>query len=208
VTSTDDVLDQLAASGAATPGKTRLVFVGWLLAALLTCTAGAGWLLTGAFATIEENGIGPMLVKWGFSLSRLRLCVIALQVLGKPERRGRWPLLVAALPFIPVLLLLSLELATVGPMIEAASWPRCLLAMAVMSPIGFAGAVLAMRSMAPTGLREAGLVAGLFGGAVAMTAFAPYCAEHGMTFMIVYYCLPIMLMAGLGWILGPRLLRW
>ena len=208
MTGTDDLIDRLAASGAATTGNPRMVFGGWLLVALIACAAGVALALEGAFGTVDVHGIGPMVVKWGFSLSLLLFCVAALRVLGKPGRRAIWPLVAAAVPFVPVLLLLSLELATVGPVITAATWPRCLLAMAVMSPVGFAGAVLAVRSMAPVRLREAGLVAGLFGGAVAMTAYAPFCPELGMTFMTVYYCLPILAMAGLGWIMGPRLLRW
>ena len=50
--------------------------------------------------------------------------------------------------------------------------------------------------------------AGLFGGALSMTAYAPFCPELGMTFMTLYYCLPILVMAGIGWMFGPRLLRW
>ena len=46
------------------------------------------------------------------------------------------------------------------------------------------------------------------GGAVAMAVYSPYCPERGALFMAVFYCLPILAMAGLGWLLGPRLLRW
>lgn len=208
MTTTDDLLDRLSADGAATAGKPRLVFGGWLLGAALLCAAGVSLLLTEAFYSVELYGLGPMVAKWGFSLSLILFCVLALRMLGKPGRNSGVLLALLALPFVPVAALLALELSTVGPMMDGPTWPRCLLAMAIMSPIGFAGAVLAVRSMAPTRLHSAGLVAGLFGGALAMTAYAPFCPELGMTFMTLYYCLPILLMAGIGWMFGPRLLRW
>ncbi len=208
MTTTDDLLDRLSADGAATTGKPRLVFGGWLLGAALLCAAGVSLLLSEAFYSVELYGTGPMVVKWGFSLSLILFCVIALRTLGKPGRRGSLFLALLALPFAPIVALLGLELSTIGPMMDGPTWPRCLLAMAIMSPIGFAGAVLAVRSMAPTRLHSAGLVAGMFGGALAMTAYAPFCPELGMSFMTLYYCLPILLMAGIGWMFGPRLLRW
>ncbi|MEL1250476.1 DUF1109 domain-containing protein [Aurantiacibacter gilvus] len=208
MTTTDDLLDRLSAHGAATAGKPRLVFGGWLLGAALLCAAGVSLLLTEAFYSVELYGLGPMVAKWGFSLSLILFCVLALRMLGKPGRNSGVLLALLALPFVPVAALLALELSTAGPMMDGPTWPRCLLAMAIMSPIGFAGAVLAVRSMAPTRLHSAGLVAGLFGGALAMTAYAPFCPELGMTFMTLYYCLPIVLMAGIGWMFGPRLLRW
>jgi hypothetical protein len=104
--------------------------------------------------------------------------------------------------------LLVLDLAVGRSEFPGTTWRTCLIAMGVMSPIAFAGAILATRWLAPTQPRRAGLVAGLFGGAVAMSAYAPYCPEHGIAYLAVFYCLPILAMAGLGWILGPRLLRW
>lgn len=208
MTETDDLLDRLAAAGAAPSGRPALVFAGWLTLAVLVCTAGAALVLPQAFASVALHGIGPMAAKWGFSFALMAFCIMALNMLGKPERRGRLPFAMVAVPFAPVAALLALELATVGPVADGASWPRCLTAMAIMSPVGFAGAVFAMRSMAPTRLRPAGMVAGLFGGALAMSAYAPFCLERGMTFLTLYYCLPILLMAGMGWMFGPRLLRW
>ena len=40
------------------------------------------------------------------------------------------------------------------------------------------------------------------------TAYAPFCPEHGAGFFILFYCGPTALLAGLGWLAGPRLLRW
>lgn len=67
---------------------------------------------------------------------------------------------------------------------------------------------MATRWLAPTELRKAGAVAGIFGGSVAMSAYAPFCPELGMLFMTAFYILPILVMAGIGWLTGPKLLRW
>ena len=204
----DDLLDRLSADGAAPATRHRLRFAWPLLAAIVVCAIGVSFVLDGAFASVPRDGIGPMAVKWGFSLALLLLSAVALWVLGKPGRRSRMAMALLTLPFVPVAALLAFELSIAGPLIYGATWAQCLAAMGIMSPLAFAGAMVAMRALAPTDLRRAGMVAGLFGGAVAMTAYAPFCPEHGMSYMVVFYCLPIAAMAAIGYALGPRLLRW
>ncbi|QZH74955.1 MAG: DUF1109 domain-containing protein [Erythrobacter sp.] len=208
MTDIDALIDRLAEDGVIPPQGAARRFALPLLAAMILCVLGVALVLDGAFASVGANGIGPITVKWGFSIAVLLLSVGALIVLGKPGRSARWAIGALAVPFIPVVALLGLELAMIGPVIEAPTWRRCLTAMLVMSPLGFAGAVLAVRALAPTDLRRAGLVAGLFGGAVAMTAYAPFCPELGMLFMATLYCLPMLAMAAIGWLTGPKLLRW
>lgn len=208
MTNTEDLIDQLAAESALAPAPYALSFALPILAAMLACAAGVLLVLEGPFASVEAHGIGPLMVKWGFSLALLALCAPALWVLGKPGRTTRWVLAAITLPFIPIAALLVYELALAGPMLGAETWWRCLLAMAIMSPLAFAGAIYALRALAPTNPQSAGLVAGLFGGAVAMTAYAPFCPERGMMFMTIFYCLPMLAMGGIGWLAGARLLRW
>ena len=204
----DDLLDRLSADGAAPTTGHLMRFLWPLLVAVFVCAVAVSLVLDGAFASVAERGLGPMAVKWGFSLALLVLSGAALWVLGKPGRRSRWAMELLALPFVPVAALLVFELEIAGPLVYGATWARCLAAMAIMSPLAFAGAVLATRALAPTDLRRAGLAAGLFGGAVAMTAYAPFCPELGMLYMVVFYCLPIAAMAAIGYAFGPRLLRW
>jgi len=205
---TDSLIDKLASSGAAPRGGSLLHFTTPLVAVGLICTLGAILFLEDAFASIDTHGFSPMIVKWGFSLAVLLLSAFALWAIGRPGRRSGGATRALAVPFALVAALVLLELLVGKFTFPGATWKQCLVAMAVMSPVAFIGAILAARWLAPTNLRRAGLAAGLFGGAVAMTAYSPFCPEHGMLYLAVFYCLPILAMAGLGWLLGPRLLRW
>ncbi|MGB3167633.1 MAG: DUF1109 domain-containing protein [Alteraurantiacibacter sp.] len=208
MTNLDTLLDDLSADAAQPVGDHRLRF-GWpLLTVAALCGIGVTMALDGAFATIARDGTGPMAIKWGFSLSLLALAVSTLIVFGKPGRPWRVAMWVVAVPFVPILALLVLETIIAGPRVYGDTWVQCLTAMLVMSPIAFAGAIFATRALAPVNLRRAGLVAGLFGGAVAMTAYSPFCPERGMGYVAVFYILPILAMAGVGWLAGPKLLRW
>lgn len=208
MSNTASLIDRLVEEGPRPARGNAQRFALPLLAAFGLCAAGVTMVLDGAFSQLESQGIGSIGVKWGFSLALLVLGAAALWVLGKPGRPTRQALLALAIPFFPIIALLALELAISGPLPYGDTWRECLAAMLVMSPIAFAGAVLAMRALAPTDLRRAGLAAGLFGGAVAMTAYSPYCPERGILYLVEFYCLPIMAMAAFGWAAGPRLLRW
>ena len=208
MTTIDTLLDDLANDGASPPANARWRFAAPLIAAILACAAGVVILLDGAFASVVDAGMGPIFVKWGFSIALLLLSAIALWVLGRPGRPNRAALATIAVPFLLAAALLAVDLAVATPIFPGETWRQCLTAMLVMSPIAFAGAIIGARWLAPTNLRKAGFVAGIFGGAVAMTAYAPYCPERGMVYMAVFYVLPILTMAGIGWLTGPRLLRW
>lgn len=208
MTDTDSLIDQLASRGAAPPANALARFAAPMLAAVAVCALGVMLALDGAFAATQQNGVNGIVIKWGFSLALLALSAFALWAMGKPGRRTGGAMAALAVPFVLVAALLVLDLLVAEPHFPGETWRQCLIAMGTMSPIAFVGAILATRWLAPTNLRRAGLAAGLFGGAVAMTAYAPYCTEHGMLYMAVFYCLPILAMAGFGWLLGPRLLRW
>jgi hypothetical protein len=71
------------------------------------------------------------------------------------------------------------------------------------------GAVLHLtKQFAPTDLRRAGLAAGLVAGSIAAIGYALSCKEEAIGFVAIWYSLGILLSAGLGAALGPRLLRW
>lgn len=208
MSNTDSILDQLASEGAGTDSGHLARFFGPLIAALALACVALGVVLDGAFASVATDGVGPISMKWGFSLALLLLAGTTLYVLGRPGRPSRIALIATAIPFVPVVALLAFEVSMMGFRAEGATWRSCLAAMVLISPLAFGGAIMAMRSLAPVNLRRAGLVAGLFGGAVAMTAYSPFCPEKGMGYMAVFYILPILTMAGVGWLTGPRLLRW
>lgn len=205
---TDDLITDLAARGAAPSPHAARRFVTPLVLVSLLCAFAMLSLLGAPFLTIPSHGIGPMAVKWGFSLPLVLGAALALYALGQPGRDAGWRLAFLAIPFILTLLLLAADLALAEQVFPGRTWQTCLAAMACMSPLAFGGAIIATRWLAPTDLRRAGLVAGLFGGGVAMTAYAPFCPELGMAYFATFYLLPILAMAGLGWLLGPKLLHW
>ena len=205
----DSLIDSLADDGASPMESHRLRFVWPLLAAFALCAVGAASVFDNAFGTVARDGLGPIAVKWGFSLALVLMAPIALWILGKPGRPSGWSVAFLAVPFVLMLALFAVDLSARGATgFPGTTWRNCLAAMTVMSPLAFGGAVYAMRALAPTHLGRAGLVAGLFGGGVAMTAYSPFCPESGMLYVMVFYLLPITVMASLGWLLGPRLLRW
>jgi hypothetical protein len=83
--------------------------------------------------------------------------------------------------------------------------PFLVLAAAVPPLLGF---VWAMRGLAPTRLRETGAVIGLAAGGAGAFAYAWHCTETGAPFLAVWYTVGIALAALLGWLAGPRVLRW
>ena len=208
MTDTDTLIDQLADRGATPPANIILRFAGPLAGVALLCIIGVA--LTFNFVLLSEarSEFSPLVTKWGFSIALLLLATAVLWALGRPGARTRGPMLTLAIPFVLVGALLVLDLALSNSTFPGATWRRCLLAMSVMSPVAFAGAIIAVRWLAPTNLRKAGFVAGMFGGAVAMTAYAPFCPELGVAYMAVFYCLPILTMAAIGWMIGRKLLRW
>lgn len=68
--------------------------------------------------------------------------------------------------------------------------------------------VIALRALAPTRPAVAGAAAGLAAGALAATLYGLHCPEQAAAFVATWYTLGIAAAAGLGALLGARLLRW
>ena len=88
------------------------------------------------------------------------------------------------------------------------SWTACPWNVLGLSLPALAGTLWAVRGLAPTRPRVAGLAAGLLAGAVGALGYALSCPEVSITFVAVWYSLGIALVGGLGAALGPRVLRW
>ena len=133
--------------------------------------------------------------------------------LGRPTPgplRGLWLL------GIPVLLLAGIgigELAVTPSrdwlaMWLGVSWKVCpWLVLTLAMPI-FIGLLWSFRRLAPTRLRAAGATAGLAAGAWAATIYCLHCPEVSAIFVLTWYSLGIVLAAGAGAVVGPRLMRW
>lgn len=152
-------------------------------------------------------------MKWIYTASLGAGAVFAVARLARPtpgSLRGLWLL------SIPVLLLAGVgigELAATPSrdwlaMWLGQSWKICpWLVLTLAMPI-FVGLLWSFRRLAPTRLRAAGAAAGLAAGAWAATIYCLHCPEVSAIFVLTWYSLGIVLAAGVGALLGPKLLRW
>ena len=138
---------------------------------------------------------------------------IALSAAARP---GRSPIpgLIAGGALVAVLLVSGLvNLLTTDPggrmdALMGHSVRQCLPRVVLTALPVFAGSLLVLRRMAPTRLRLAGLAAGLFAGAAGAAVYSLSCTEASLTFLAVWYQLALLIVAALGALAGPRLLRW
>jgi hypothetical protein len=152
-------------------------------------------------------------MKWTYTASLGIGAVLAVSRLSRPTpapMRGVWLLA------IPVLILAGIGISELvsTPSREwlamwlGHSWMVCpWLVLSLAAPI-FIGLLWSFRRMAPTRLRAAGAAAGLAAGAWAATIYCLHCPEVSAIFVLTWYSLGIVLAAGVGALLGPRLLRW
>jgi hypothetical protein len=88
------------------------------------------------------------------------------------------------------------------------SWSTCPWTVLLLSLPALAASLWAVRGLAPTRPRAAGLAAGLLAGSVGAFGYALSCPEASMAFVAVWYTLGIALTGLLGAVLGPFVLRW
>ena len=84
----------------------------------------------------------------------------------------------------------------------------CVVAIAALSLPLLVAAFIALRSLAPTRPRVAGLAAGALAGGLAAAVYALHCTETTLPFLALWYVLGMALPALAGAWLGPSLLRW
>lgn len=133
--------------------------------------------------------------------------------LGRPVARIGGPvravfLVVSAMALLGVLALLSTQAGGRLAAVLGHSWARCPVNVLVLSLPALAGALWALRGLAPTRPRAAGLAAGLMAGALGAFGYALSCTELSPAFIAVWYSLGIGLAGALGAVLGPWALRW
>ncbi|WP_454887198.1 DUF1109 domain-containing protein [Sphingomonas oryzagri] len=152
-------------------------------------------------------------MKWTYTVSLGVGAVLAVMRLARPTAsslRSLWWLVV------PVLLLAGVGIGELADtpsrdwlaMWLGVSWKVCpWLVLTLAMPI-FIGLLWSFRQLAPSRLREAGAAAGLAAGAWAATIYCLHCPEVSAIFVLTWYSLGILLAAGVGALIGPRLLRW
>ena len=183
--------------------------------------------LAGGLATVAlivlAIGLNPALdqvvrhyafwVKWDYALSLGVLSLGLVRTLGRPDARLHRSLWLLALPVAALAAIGTVEMAHVPPshwlaMWLGDSWLVCpWLILALSMPL-FIGLLWSFRRMAPTRLGLAGAAAGLASGALGAMIYCLHCPEMSAIFVLTWYTLGILMAAGIGALLGPRLLRW
>lgn len=151
--------------------------------------------------------------KWVYTISLGIGAVVLVARLARPEpiRLTRfWPI---AIPFALLAALTIAEMAHVPhgdwfAMWLGDTWKKCPWLVLMLSAPIFVGLLWSFRRLAPTRLRAAGATAGLSAGAWAATLYCLHCPEVSALFVLTWYTLGMLLAAGIGALLGPRLLRW
>lgn len=211
--STDELIQRLGAAGRATPPR---------IGALLALASGMGALVALALVLWiwgprhdMPRAVGEMhfWMKAGYSLALALAGGLALERLGRPGERAPVGMTLAALAVFAMLILAARELMLLPreawmPALKGHSWRMCSLRIAALSLPGFAAALWALRQMAPTRPRLAGAAAGLMAGGLGAAAYGVACNESAATFLASWYSLGMLAWAGVGAVVGPRVLRW
>lgn len=185
---------------------------------------GAGVVLTIAAATLFALGLRPDLptaftsppfwIKFAFTGLLMLAGLVAVWRLARPEgkvSRSMWAGIVGVLLAMSALAAVQLANAPVadyralimGKTAAICPWLIMLLSLPIL-----AGALWAMRSMAPTHPTLAGASVGLAAGASAAFIYAFSCDESAMPFVLIWYGLGMAVPTLVGALLGRYLLRW
>jgi len=161
----------------------------------------------------KTSAVTHLPLKLVFTMGTIVLTSIALIKLARPGGEYRTPIALVALPFLVIMLLAGLSLASApsshwDEMIIGDNWLVCLLSIPLIAIVPFAVIVWAVRQAAPTDLVRAGALAGLVAGGVSAAAYALHCTDDSLPFVALWYGGTIALCTIAGAALGPRLLRW
>ncbi|HEX3366808.1 DUF1109 domain-containing protein [Phenylobacterium sp.] len=211
---TDDLIASLSADlPKVAPGAAaRRVALGLGLGALGSTAVMLAWL--GPRPDIAEAVLTPMFwMKFGYAAITGLILAALLTRLAKPAVRPGALVAVAAVPFVVVAAMALMRYAQAPPeahraMLMGHSSMVCPWRIVAIGLPLLAGAVWAVRGLAPTRLRAAGLVAGGCAGALGAAVYAIACNETSAPFLAIWYTLGMALAAGLGAVAGSRLLRW
>ncbi|HWU54873.1 MAG TPA: DUF1109 domain-containing protein [Rhizomicrobium sp.] len=131
---------------------------------------------------------------------------------GRPGAQMTRPLLLLALPLLAIVLLSVLQMSAPQadmPSLVLGHSSRVCAPLVLMTALPTLAATFwALKQLAPTRLRAAGAIAGLFAGGAGAFVYSFHCTEGAAPFIAIWYSLGILATTALGALLGPRLLRW
>ena len=152
-------------------------------------------------------------VKFGYAALAGLILAVATRRLSRPGARLGGMALAIALPFVLMGAMGAMRLAMAArgarhALLMGSSADVCPWRIFVIGLPLLAGAVWAVRGLAPTRLTLAGVLAGGTAGALGALVYGFHCPETAAPFVAIWYTLGMALVAALGGVLGARLLRW
>jgi hypothetical protein len=211
---TDNLIAMLGTNVEAVDARKVARTVGAAVAIGAAAALAAMLLALGIRADATEAGsLAFLVLKLVFTLGVVLLASISLAWHARPGGEKRTPIALVALPFVVIMLLAAISLASApstywDKMVIGDKWLECLLSIPIIAIVPFAVIVWAVRMMAPTDLRRAGALAGLVAGGVSAMAYALHCTDDSLPFVALWYGGTIAMCTFAGAKLGPRLLRW
>ncbi len=210
-----DVLIDLLATGAG-PAQRHAV-THRLVTATAVGVAGALLLLLATF------GISPQLREYlsdsSFWIKMSFTCALALGGVLVSRRLARPGVAVggvkwfAALPILAmwglaIVVLVDAPAAARAHLVLGDTWNQCPFNIALLSLPPLAAGIWALRGLAPTRPRIAGAAAGLWAGAIGACVYGLHCSEFAPPFLAIWYVIGISIPCAIGYLMGPRVLRW
>lgn len=162
---------------------------------------------------MNVGALGALVLKLGFTLAIVALASRYLIKLARPGGGRQVPLVWIIGPFLAIMLIAAFNLVAAPRshwhgLILGDQWLECLISIPIIAIVPFAVIVWAVRQMAPTDLRRTGAVVGLVAGCMSAAGYALHCMDDSVPFVALWYGGTIALCTLVGWVLGPRLLRW
>lgn len=191
---------------------TRTILIGALAAFAIAVVSSI--ILLSPRPDLAASAATPIfLIKIMFAMSVVFGAGIIVRDLSIPGRKPRWWLPLTAAPFF-IIALMAIEQTVLGHPTglehdaKHASLIACLWQIGLLGLPAFVVISLIVRSMAPTNLVRTGVYVGLLSGAIGAVGYVFHCSDDYVAFVALGYTLAMLLMAGIGGLLGPRILRW
>jgi hypothetical protein len=211
---TDDLIQSLTAGLKPAPRglAARRLAIGLGAGAVVSIAVMVPWI--GLRPDLAHALTTPMFwIKFAYAAAAGLLLAVATSRLSRPGARLGGLAAAIALPFVLMGGMGAMRLAMaareawtgllMGSSADVCPWRIFVIGLPLL-----AGAIWAVRGLAPTRLTLAGLMAGGAAGSLAALIYGFHCPETAAPFVAVWYTLGMVAVAALGGVLGARLLRW
>ena len=211
---TDELIQSLSSSPTpVAPGAVaRRILFGLGLGAATSVALMIAWL--GPRPDLAAAMAMPMFwMKFAYAALTALLLAAALARVSRPGARLCAFVVTIAIPLALMTAMAAMRLAQAAPELrmplmmgstaDVCPWRIFVIGLPVL-----AGAVWAVRGLAPTRLTLAGLVAGGCAGAFGAAIYGFHCNEMAAPFVVIWYTLGMGAVAALGGLAGSRWLRW